>query len=327
MQRNWLLSGIVALLGLPSGVAAQETLGDVLAPPAVIIDFGMDEGETIVASRENLQRTEERLREADVAVRLYIHFSMEVLMQAHQEGFALFDNWYRLRDARLRKEAAQRQVITNICGQLLPEALNIVIPGSGVFVKTVRTGLKMAYNEAARRIGRFDGGDPDLFISQQRQAIENIRSSFLAQAEQIPNQHAKALDMLKWEHFYDLERGTTSSDLSPRMRKMMALYGIPAPDKPTIERVKLSVLESHISAVLEADSDFMGGWVASGFSRRATYVTATARINALRQAFPGEPDKYCPDEIKLYGLGIGFNLGAAFRGAGTECAAWASAHR
>jgi hypothetical protein len=328
MQRHWLLTGIVVLLGMPGAAVAQETPGEVLAPPAVIIDFGRAEGHTIVGSRENLQRTTERLRQADLAVRIYIRSSMEAVMQGHQEGFALFENWYRRRDARLREEAAKREVVANICGKVLPHALDFVVPGSGVFVKTLRTSLTFAYNQAATHLTQFAGGDPDLFIAAQREALERIRSSFLAQADQIPNQQANALETLKWEFLYDLEEtATTSTDLSPRVRQMAAHYGIPAPDAATLERVKLSVLESHISGALEADSDFMlAARTTSGFSV-PYYLTAIARINAYRQAFAGQPDRYCPVEIRFLGLGLGWNLGAAARGAGRECTAWASRHR
>jgi hypothetical protein len=63
----------------------------------------------------------------------------------------------------------------------------------------------------------------------------------------------------------------------------------------------------------------MRGFGVSQFSRSADYVTAAARSSAYRQVFAGQPDRYCPVEIDLYGLGL--------LGAGRECRSWQSASR
>jgi hypothetical protein len=62
---------------------------------------------------------------------------MHALMQGHSNGFALFDTWYRARDARLRDEAAQREVIANICGKALGLGLNVMVPTVGSIVEII----------------------------------------------------------------------------------------------------------------------------------------------------------------------------------------------
>ena len=88
------------------------------APALAHVTFTQDEITAIdPPSRDELRRTKDRLMAADAAIRDHINRSMHALMQGHSNGFALFDTWYRARDARLRDEAAQREVIANICGK------------------------------------------------------------------------------------------------------------------------------------------------------------------------------------------------------------------
>lgn len=315
------LTPITALLALCIALPAPLLAQGTAAPPPTQVTFTEDEVDVIVVSRDNIHRTNDRLRAADLAIRVHIKGSMDAIMQGHTEGFAVFETWYRQRDARLREEAAQREVIANICGKALGLGLDFVIPGSGLFVKTLRTGLSTAYDQASKSIAAFDGGDPNMFIAEQRRAIEKIRSSYLAQADTIPNQQAQALEEMKWEYVADAEaRGDTSSGLSPHLRQIAAHYGIPEPNAQTIERTKLAVLEGHIRAVYEADQDQQfAARATSGFSTPEGYFTAISRTSAYRHAYAGQPDKYCPVELDMLGYGL--------MGAGQECRRWRTASR
>lgn len=316
-----ILTPLTALLAICAALPAPAFAQGTVAPAPTEITFTEDEVDEIVVSRDDIHRTNDRLRAADLAIRVHIRGSMETIMQGHTEGFALFETWYRRRDARLREEAAERQVIANICGKALGLGLNFVIPGSGLFVSALRTGLTTAYDQATQRIAAFDGGDPNMFIAEQRQAIERIRSSYLAQADTMPNQQPQAVEEMKWEYLADAEaRGDTSSGLSPHVRQIAAHYGIPEPNAPTIERTKLAVLEAHIRGVYEADPDQQfAARATSGFSTPEGYFTAISRTAAYRHAYAGQPDRYCPVELDMMGYGL--------MGAGLECRRWRNASR
>lgn len=316
-MRRTLLSATALLAALATPALAQATL----APAPTEIIFTEDEVEEIVVTRGEIQRTNDRLRAADLAIRVHIRGSMDTIMQGHTEGFALFETWYRRRDARLREEAAERQVIASIFGKALGLGLNSMIPGSGVFVSGLRTALTTAYDQASQRVAAFDGGDPNMFIAEQRQAIERVRSSYLVQADTMPNQQPQAVEEMKWEYLADAEeRGDTSSGLSPHLRQIAAHYGIPQPDATTIERVKLAVLEAHVRGVFEADPDQQfAARATSGFTTPEGYFTAISRTSAYRHAYAGRPDKYCPVELDMMGYGL--------MGAGMECRRWRTASR
>jgi hypothetical protein len=308
---------LAACAALPTPTRAQDSV----APAPTVITFTEDEVEEIVVNRDDIHRTNDRLRAADLAIRVHIRASMQAIMQGHTEGFAVFETWYRRRDARLREEAAQRQVIASIFGKALGLGLDVVIPGSGLFVKALRTGLTTAYDQAAQAINAFDGGDPNMFIAEQGQAIERVRSSYLAQADTMPDQLPQAVEEMKWEYLADAEaRGDTSSGLSPHLRQIAAHYGIPEPNAQTIERTKLAVLEAHIRGVFEADPDQQfAARATSGFSSPERYFTAISRTTAYRHAYAGQPDRYCPVELDMMGYGI--------MGAGQECRRWRTASR
>ena len=264
--------------------------------------------------RERVARTTQLLRQADAALRDHVTASMQSAMQGHTQGFASFETWYLRRDARLRAEAAQREVLANIVGQGMTQSLNLLLPGSGVFISTLRRGLSSAYGEAVDRMAAFEGGDPQIFLAQQREALEVIRSEFLAQASTIPAADSEAWEALKWEYVFEFESDPNRTDTAPsaRIAQIARTYGIPRPGEATIRRIALVVLEEHIAGVLRADSDFMRGAVFS--ENRQIYVERAARLTAYRHFYAGQPDVYCPVELDLYGVGL--------LGAGSECLEW-----
>lgn len=241
---------------------------------------------------------------------------MQAIMQGHGCGFTAFQTWYRKRDSRLRAEAANRETVARIFSAGLSQSLNFVLPGSGVFLSALRGGLSGAYSEALSEVASFEGGDPDLFLARQEEAIEAVRSNFLARADSISDELDQAFEDLKWEYVLEYQEDPTATDTdpSPHIRDIAAHYGVPRPNKSTIDRVALSVLESHIKGVLAQDRDFQQGYAVSSFPDSEAYTTAAVRVQAYRHFYAGEPDRYCPVEIELYEL--------ALFGLGSECQEW-----
>ena len=317
--RQWFCA-IALWIGLAAVGWVQAQSGSVFAPDAQIIVFSDEDADVVPVSLDNLRQTNALLRQSDLALRVYLRASMDAIMQGHQEGFALFENWYRQRNASEREAAASMQTVIDICSAGLSLGLNYAIPGSGLFVTTLRSGLKKAYDATAAQVNSFPSGDPSLFLAAQRQALEHIRSEFLAQADTLPGEQAEGWDILKWEYVFDIEDrpSETSSDLSAFMRQLARQYGIPQPNAATIERTKLIVLEKHIRAVLVHDRSFMQGWVVNGhFPNRSRYIDAAARLKTYRHTFSNQPDRFCPVEIDLYGLGM--------MGATRVCRTWRDA--
>lgn len=304
---------LAAAISLPA--AAQSVSSGAFALPAETIDMEPMEITTNPATyRERVARTTQLLRQADAALRDHVMASMQSIMQGHAQGFASFETWYLRRDARLRAEAAQQEVLASILGQGMTQSLNLVLPGSGVFVATLRSGLGTAYGTAVSRMAAFEGGDPQLFLAQEREALEIVRSEFLGQATSIPAADAEAWETLKWEYLFEFENDPNRTDTAPsaHIAQIARIFGLPRPGAATIERVALVVLEEHIAGVLRADSDFMRGAMFS--ENRRIHVERAARLNAYRRFYAGQPDIYCPVELDLYGVGL---LGASL-----ECVEW-----
>jgi hypothetical protein len=294
---------------------AQDGHSGAFAPPADIIDMEPMEIITDPATyRERVARTTQLLRQADAALRDHVMASMQSVMQGHAQGFASFETWYLRRDARLRAEAAQQEVLASILSQGMTQGLNIAIPGSGLFVSALRGGLSRAYSTAVDRMAAFEGGNPQIFLAQQREALEVVRSEFLGQATTIPTADTEAWETLKWEYVFDIEDDPTGTDTAPSARivQIARTFGIPRPGNDTIRRVALVLLEEHIAGILRADSAFMRGAVFS--ANRRIYVERAARLNAYRHFYAGQPNIYCPVELELYGVGL--------LGAGSECLEW-----
>ena len=310
-----LVAGIAASMLIACHAHAQSG-GSSWSEVDVVEEIEFDDGPVIVGDPDNFRRTQQLLISADAATMDYINRSMESIEQGYRLAYTDFRQWYIERDAAKRKEAAQTATIAKIFSFGLSRGLDVMLPGSGVFLDVLKGGLKQAYSSLAASATSVPGGNVDVFLAAHDRTLEEIVSAVMAAGETFRDNHPEEWEMVKWEFvFHKLDSNDETAEMPAGAAKLLKELGVPPASERQRERIRLDVLEARILAVLEADKMFM---IANGPSGSWTAIRA-ARLTAYRHVYRGKPEVYCPVEIDLYGMPSGM---LDINSAGKECVNW-----
>ncbi len=319
---KYILLSTAAALSLMAGqsVLAEPLDGGDAASDVSVIKF--ETGSTITVTAQNMRDTEQDLQIAENALRAHIRRSVDFVAQGHRLGFKHFREWYRARDARIKKELATQKMIADLCGTALSGGLNYILPGSGVFTTYLKKGLELAYAQASKSAqgaaASMTAGDVNQFLDIQDKEVEAIITNVMSHGEGFKDNHKEDFDSLKWDFIMSRDPDTPTSTAIPDYTlKYLKEMGVPEPNKKTMNKVALRILERQIRAVIEKDKMLIRGINLTSRHSTGWELTRNSRLRAHRQFYKGHPEKYCPVEINLYGS-------SGMMGAGRECRFWAS---
>lgn len=274
----------LAILALPWAVRAQGE-----------VEF--EEADVIEGSPENAARMANFLRIADNSILDYVTRSTQSIQQGHRQGFADFRDWYRTRRAEEAEREATQELLRSLVGTALGAGLNVIFPGSGTFMEKLREYSVAAYEFASDHLGSVSSGDINQFLDRHESSLEAVITGLLDVPETFRDDAGEELEAAKWEFVFeamdrDASAESPSSEVGPRTRRLLRNMGIPEPGSATAAVYRQRILVRQIYGVFSQDHNLRISW-SDGDMRNG------AEASALRHLYPGQPNRYCPAEVRL----------------------------
>jgi hypothetical protein len=215
-------------------------------------------GETIVASKANLEKMATQLRVADTRIMDYVRDSMKAIEAGHRTGFQHFAVWYR--NYEHAKETATAEVMAGIIKELVGKAIELAFPETTPFIESFKFTAKQSMDLALKGLQPAPK-DVNLTLERLRTTEEEYIKGLLDTPTQFRKQYSNEIEATKWEYVETwLENETaTGQELPAQVRAMLDTLGVVNPGATSATRVAEGVLAAHIHTVYMSDPAFLQG--------------------------------------------------------------------
>jgi hypothetical protein len=236
-------------------------------------------GETIVASKANLEKMATQLRVADTRIMDYVRDSMKAIEAGHRTGFQHFAVWYR--NYEHAKETSTAEVMAGIIKEMVGKAIELAFPETTPFVEAFKFTAKQSMDVALKAIQPAPK-DVNLTLERLRTTEEEYIKGLLDTPTQFRKMYSNEIEAAKWEYVETwLENETaTGQELPGTVQSMLDTLGVVKTGASSATRVAEAVLAAHIHTVYVNDDAFLQG---IGGINGCCSTWAFARSTALRK--------------------------------------------
>lgn len=250
----------IAMEALPQ-VAAETEL-----PCSVC--FSDEEAEHIVATFDDQVELSRLISDAEAPVRAYVQDSMESTELGSARAVRDFSVWYSYRVAEQNASELTRQQVGAIVGNGLSLGMDLLLPGSGVVVRAIRTYTNRAYQGIlSQTAGSIE--DPAEYLQQVATRMEDTNdrlTNFMhdmfhpSTTTEDGQALAEQMDGVKFSYVIEREGQRARNDPGFRTpepgedtRALLEDLGMPRAGSDNFTRVHLEVLTQLIRGILCAE--------------------------------------------------------------------------